>query len=400
MARRHDRARRACTGGGRADIVCSRDGDLPAATAPDWVIYASGVAWGGNRNRQHELALELARTRRVLFLEPPGLRSSLSLRVEALGRNLWRATQPALLPLGRFVPPANGLNRIHTARKLRTWLDRRPGRRLLWIDEDIAAPLVGRLDEAAVIYDAADLDWTFTRRWNRWHLRRAYRQAARAASLVLASSPALADSLREEGLRPVEILNGCDPDHLRPDVRPSTPARDPARPVLGYVGVIGERAFDTELVVSVARAHPRWSFVLAGKASPRASEALSALPNVHLLGPVSYEALPGLIRGFDVGLIPYRSQGLVDYVFPKKLYEYMAMGKPVVATPLPALAGVEGVHRAGTADQFAVAVGAALDEAGSPGFASRQRAAACANSWECRGRRLRELVDGIQGRRP
>lgn len=374
-------------------------GDVPASLGPDWVIYASGVAWGGNRNRQHELARELARTRRVLFLEPPGLRSSLSLRVEALDRNLWRATQPALVPLGRFVPPANGLNRIHTARKLRTWLDRRPGRRLLWIDEDIAAPLVGRLDEAALIYDAADLDWTFTRRWNRWHLRRAYRQAARAADLVLASSGPLADSLREEGLRPVEILNGCDPDHLRPDVRPGTPA-DPTRPVLGYVGVIGERAFDTDLVVSVARAHPQWSFALAGKASPRAGEALSALPNVHLLGPVSYDALPELIRGFDVGLIPYRSQGLVDYVFPKKLYEYMAMGKPVVATPLPALAGVEGVHRAGTADQFAAAVGAALDEAGSPGFADRQRAAACANSWECRGRRLRELLDDIQGRRP
>jgi glycosyltransferase involved in cell wall biosynthesis len=375
-------------------------GERRASASPDWVIYASGIAWGGHRNRQHELALELARTRRVLFLEPPGLRSSLSLHVEALDRNLWRATQPALLPLGRFVPPANVLNRIHTAKRLRTWLDLRPGRRLLWIDEDIAAPLVGRLDEAAVIYDAADLDWTFTRRWNRWHLRRGHRRAARAADLVLASSAPLAEALRAGGLRPVEILNGCDPDHLCPDARPHTPVHEPAQPVLGYVGAIGERAFDTALVASVARAHPQWKFVLAGKASPRALDALSVLPNVHFPGIVSYDALPELIGGFDVGLIPYRSQGLVDYVFPKKLYEYMAMGKPVVATPLPALAGVEEVHRAGTADDFAAAVEAALAEAGSPGFEARQRAAACANSWQRRGDRVRALVDGMERRSP
>jgi glycosyltransferase involved in cell wall biosynthesis len=363
-----------------------------------WVVYASGIAWVGNRNRQQELALELARTRRVLFLEPPGLRPSLAFRVEPLAPNLWRATQPALLPLGRFLPPANRLNRLYTARKLRTWLDRHPGPRLLWIDEDLAAPIVGHLGESGRIYDAADLDWTFTRPWNRWHLRREHHKAVRAAHLVLASSPRLGEALRAEGLAPVEILNGCDPRHLRPGAAEAKASGGASRPVLGYVGAIGERAFDTELVACVARSHPQWSFVLAGKASPRALRVLSPLPNVHLPGAVSYHDLPALLNGFDVGLIPYRWEGLVDYVFPKKLYEYLAMGKPVVATPLPSLAGIDGVHQAGTPGEFAAAVGMALEEARLPGFADRQRAVASANSWEARGHQLRALVDGVERR--
>jgi glycosyltransferase involved in cell wall biosynthesis len=364
----------------------------------EWVIYASGIAWAGNRNRQQELALELARTRRVLFLEPPGLRVSLGFGVERLAPNLWRATQPALLPLGRFLPPANRLNRLYTAGKLRSWLDLRPGPRLLWIDEDLAAPMVGRLGEVARIYDAADLDWTFTRRWNRWHLRRERRRAVSAAHLVLASSPRLGEALRAEGLAPVELLNACDPRHLRPEAAKDRLSGGVSRPVLGYVGAIGERAFDTELVACVARSRPQWSFVLAGKASRRALRVLSPLPNVHLPGTVSYDDLPALLGGFDVGLIPYHWKGLVDYVFPKKLYEYLAMGKPVVATPLPALAGVDGLHRGATPGEFAAAVDGALEEARLPGFADRQRAVACANSWEARGRRLRALVDGVERR--
>jgi glycosyltransferase involved in cell wall biosynthesis len=290
------------------------------------------------------------------------------------------------------------LNRLYTARKLCGWLDRHPGPRLLWIDEDLAAPIVGRLGEVARIYDAADLDWTFTRAWNRWHLRRERRKAVHAAQLVLASSPRLAEALRAEGLAPAEILNGCDPRHLRPESAEGRLSEGIPRPVLGYVGAIGERAFDTELVAYVARSHPQWSFVLAGKASPRALRVLNPLPNVHLPGVVRYHDLPALLSGFDVGLIPYRWQGLVDYVFPKKLYEYLAMGKPVVATPLPALVGVDGVHRAGTPAEFAAAVEAALEEAHAPGFADRQRAVACANSWEARGRQLRALVDGVERR--
>ncbi len=53
-----------------------------------------------------------------------------------------------------------------------------------------------------------------------------------------------------------------------------------------------------------------------------------------------------MLRGADAGLIPYARNALTESIFPMKVYEYLAAGLPVVATPLPALAGVPDVSTA------------------------------------------------------
>jgi GT2 family glycosyltransferase len=365
--------------------------------APDWVVYLSGIPWNFHRNRQQELARELARTRRVLFVERPRLLPAWRVRVEELSPSLWRAESPALLPFGRFLPPANAVNRRFAARRLRHWLDGRPGPRLLWIDEDLAAAAIGRLGERAVVYDAADLDWTFTRRWNRPHLRRALAGALRRADLVLSSSRALSQLLEPHRCRPVELTNACDPERFHPD-GPRAPLGTLPRPRLGYVGAIDERAFDAPLLAAVATLRPDWSFLLAGPSTPAARSTLGHLSNVHLLGPVASENVPSLLRAFDVCLIPYRTSGRASYVHPKKFYEYLATGKPVVATPLAALDAEAAVHgRGSTPEAFARAVEGALAEAGDADLARRRRTVACANSWASRGERLRGLLAGLEG---
>jgi glycosyltransferase involved in cell wall biosynthesis len=373
-----------------ATATARRDDDTEAG----WVVYLSGIRWGWHANRQQELARQLAQTRRVLFVEPPGLTPSWRLRVERLAPALWRAMPPTLLPFGRFVPPVNRVNRRVAAWTLRRWLAGHPGPRVLWIDEDLAAPVIGRLGETACVYDAADLDWTFTRRWNRGHLRRALDAAVAGADLVLVSSPALADVVAHNGARPVELVNACDPDHFTPDGPVADVLAGIPGPRLGYIGSIDERAFDGPLVASVARLRPDWSFVLVGGATPAGLRALDGLPNVHLLGPMEYARVPSFLRGVDVCLIPYRTDGRARYVHPKKLYEYLAVGKPVVSTPLPSLAASDAPHRsAETPEDFASAIDAALAEAGSPELAARRRAVASANTWDARGSTLRGLVD-------
>jgi len=364
-----------------------------------WVVYMSAIRWHWHRNRQQELAMQLARDRRVLFVEPPGLRPSFRLRVARVMPSLWLARPPAPLPLGRFVPLANRLNRRYAAGRLRRWLGRHPGPRSLWLDEDLAAPVAGHLGERVRVYDAADLDWTFTRRWNRRHLRRALAHAVRTADLVLLSSRALERELPLGGKRPVELLNACDPSAFRPDGPRAAGVERLARPVLGYVGAIDTRAFDAELVAAAARLRPAWSFVLAGPVRAGADRPLRQLPNVTLFGPVPYEELPALVRSFDVCLIPYRTDGVAAYVHPKKLFEYLALGKPVVTTPLAALAGLEAPHHtASTPEELVAAVEAALAEAASPDAVARRRASALRNSWQARGERLRALLDSLERR--
>lgn len=69
-------------------------------------------------------------------------------------------------------------------------------------------------------------------------------------------------------------------------------------------------------------------------------DRLAALPNVHFLGGRPSTELARYPQHFDVCLMPYRMNDYSKYIFPLKLYEYLAGGRPVVSMPLPALAGL------------------------------------------------------------
>lgn len=378
---------------------------MPDAGRP-WVVMLSGSPWQVAAHRQQALARELARDVadgfRVLFVDPPSNAPRWRFAVDQLERGLWRATVPSILPLGRQLPPVNRLARRVAATRLRRWLDHHPGDRLLWLDEDLAAPMAGRLGESAVVYDATDLDWTFTRPWNRWHLRRALRAAVGAADLVLASSSALPGELPTRSPDDVVVVpNACDPSMFRPDGGrwPAIAELDP--PVLGYLGAVDERAFDGALVAAVARAHPEWTFALVGPSTPAGRAPLAGLANVHLHAPVAFADAPAVVRSFDVGLIPYRVGGLVDYVHPKKAYEYLAAGTPVVATPLPALTdladGAGAIVVADGAEAFAAAIIDALARSRSPRDVEARRSVAEANTWQVRGDQVRQLLGELLG---
>src|SRR5437763_3133704 len=114
------------------------------------------------------------------------------------------------------------------------------------------------------------------------------------------------------------------------------------RPVIGYVGGI-HKFFDVEMLAAMARAKPEWSWVLVGpvQTSPR---ELKQIPNIHLAGPKAHEELPDYISGFDVGIVPYLSNGYTQTVVPTKINEYLAMGKPDVSTDLPDASTFNGKH--------------------------------------------------------
>ncbi|GAA5027197.1 glycosyltransferase [Actinopolymorpha pittospori] len=372
-------------------------GPLPDGDSRTWVVMLSGVRWSSGSHRQHALAQELAGDYRVLFVDPPTHRPAWRLTVDRVAPSVWRANAPSPLPFGRHLPPVNRVNRSVAAAALCRWLDQAPARRLLWLDDDLAASIAGRLEETAVVYDAVDLDWTFTRRWNRAHLRRGLQEAVAAADLVLASSPALPDRLPKARREPVVVPNACDPDLFTPVGEVNTAIARQSGPHLCYTGAIDTRAFDARLVATVARRHPRWTFHLVGPATPAGRAPLAGLPNVHLTGPVPFEEVPAIIRACDVCLIPYRLGGLIDYVHPKKLYEYLAAGKPVVATALPALTAMEGLlHLAANAEEFEEGIEKALASATSPTAVAARRQAAKENSWSARGRQVRALLATLE----
>lgn len=373
----------------------SGNADLRSRARP-WVIYLSPIPWVGPRQRQHDLALQLAQDFRVLFVEPPTRRGSVRVRPLALEEGLWLSSPRGPLPLARVVSPLNLATRLVVGRQLSRWVAAEDTPTVLWVGEDLAAACAGRCGEVAVIYDVADADWTFTRRWNRWHLRRGMKLARRRADVTFASSTTIAAALPPSVARTLVIPNACDPEHFRPD-GPRASELDPTpRPILGFIGTASRRALDIELLEGVARARPDWSHVIVGRYEENVGHRLAAHDNVLLMGERPYESLPAFVRTFDVCTIPYRVGSTIDYVFPKKLLEYLAAGRPVVATPLPELRRFSPhVRLAATVDDFVAAVELSLADSmsGRDGPATRaRRAVALENTWDSRGRIIRRIV--------
>jgi len=130
------------------------------------------------------------------------------------------------------------------------------------------------------------------------------------------------------------VPNGVDYEHFQsvPDLRADLRSE---RPTLGYMGAI-ESWFDVKLVRDVARILKDWSIVLVGpnRLSPEDRAHLN-LANIQHGGRIAYSRLPALMATFDVAMIPFKINDLIKATSPIKLYEYLAAGLPVVATPMP-----------------------------------------------------------------
>jgi glycosyltransferase involved in cell wall biosynthesis len=109
--------------------------------------------------------------------------------------------------------------------------------------------------------------------------------------------------------------------------------RDIPKPRVGYFGNF-DRRNNQELITTLAKAMPYVSFVFTGPVQDNIS-SLRKLPNVFFTGPVPYEELPSVVKGWEACLLPYYYNALTVNINPLKLKEYLACGKPVIATPLP-----------------------------------------------------------------
>jgi glycosyltransferase involved in cell wall biosynthesis len=88
-----------------------------------------------------------------------------------------------------------------------------------------------------------------------------------------------------------------------------------------------------DLLESLFQKRADWHFVLVGPIQDeKLVRGLRRLPNVHFLGTRPHEALPGVLRRFDVGLIPITINGFTQWLSPLKLFEYLGAGVPVVST--------------------------------------------------------------------
>lgn len=210
----------------------------------------------------------------------------------------------------------------------------------------------------------------------------------RRVDQVIIHSPALLQ--KKGGLNPhtTFVPNGVD---YRAYSRPCAEPRDLGQvphPRIGYVGVI-KKHLDFRLLISLAERHRGWNFVLIGpqgylgEAEPLFRQLL-LMENVRWLGPRPVEELPAYTQHLDVCLMCYLVNDYTRYIFPLKLHEYLASGRPAVGSPIRTLQDFAHlVPLCGTLDQWSRAIQESLEpERSSPERVEERRRTARRYDWE------------------
>lgn len=216
-----------------------------------------------------------------------------------------------------------------------------------------------------IVYDLMD-DWSDPALGGWGYAEWAEDGVAVASDLLIASAPSLVKRLEEfTGREVVEIPNAVNTRLFRPAQLPA-PGDIPTGdgPVFEYHGSLYGDWFDWSALEAVAEEFPAARILIIGDEKQH-----PPMPgNVHFLGLKAQVDLPAYLSHTDVALIPFEVSETTHAVSPLKVFEYMAMGVPVAATPLQPLLGLDGVY---TDENLVQAVYAALQ--GSPPDPDRVR---------------------------
>ncbi len=212
------------------------------------------------------------------------------------------------------------------------------------------------------------------------------RELLATADAVSCTSEFLLDKVRPA--RPDAYLSGPGVDFEAFGTLASEPVSE-VRTVC-FFGHIGER-LDLDALRAVVRAG--YTLRLIGE-TDAAGEKLLREPGVDYRGAVAHEDLPRELAGVDAFVLPYRIDSLTRGINPAKIYECLATGRPVVASPLPALAGMgKHVYLAESAAEFVRRLGELFGRESPRRVAARVELAR-QNGWE---RRVEEVERVLWG---
>jgi glycosyltransferase involved in cell wall biosynthesis len=323
----------------------------------DFVSFSLNY-WEDLWQSRHQIMLALAQRHKVIFVSPPFSLSEVLARPKegSLPKSglIHRQAKLYTLVFSRLL---FRIYRYPKLEKLISYLRRRKVQRVmkkldfqdtvLFIWHPQFAELVGTLGEALACYYVDD-EFSAYAGDSEQRVKEILLQEdglLRRADLVFANGTVLLNSKNRYG-NVINVPMTADFELFSRSRLPETPVPQELEtiphPRIGYIGNLNDKV-DFALLVQLATERPDWSYILVGPTNIRGAavrsdfEALERLPNVFVLGSKSRESLPGYIKGFDVCTMCYRQHGWANSVYPLKLHEYLASGKPCIGSGLASL---------------------------------------------------------------
>ena len=159
------------------------------------------------------------------------------------------------------------------------------------------------------------------------------------ADLVVANSSYLAEYASQWNKESFDIGQGCDLESFKAqDIPIPHDLLSIPRPIIGYAGFLTGMRLDIDVIEHIAQSLPNCSIVLVGPAdSDFVNSKLNQYKNVFFLGRKSPDTIQQYVRHFDICMNPQVVNLLTVGNYPRKIDEYLAIGKPVVATATKAM---------------------------------------------------------------
>lgn len=373
-------------------------------------------AWHSTWKTDQQIMSRLARTNRVLYVNPPrplrsAVRQSLGrarreLVVSSQGSSLYVYQEPVFLPgWGRSHLASRAFN--HVVQRLRIAHLRRTAMMLgfrspiLWCYDPLASWAIGLFGEKLFIYGVIDNYDEYFSAGEVWRTQvyDTHRKLLRCADVVFAVSEPLLKHCLEFNPNSFLAPNGVSFELFGASMQKTDLPREVrgiSRPIIGFAGAL-HSTVDFGLLEKVATERADWSLMLVGPVEHIArkdSEILGRIRrrgNVYYLGAKTPEELPDYIKCFDVALMPYRIGPLTASGDSLKLYEYLACGLPVVSTAISAARRlIPLVEVAEDVSSFVSAIERVLKC--PDGFHEARLMVARNNSWDRRIDEMSEIV--------
>jgi glycosyltransferase involved in cell wall biosynthesis len=308
-------------------------------TGVTFILSGVPISDSGGGQRATQLALELLhRNNLVVFINKFPRHESVDLNIQIMEPNLLTYSVDCF--------------------DLQTFME---SYRLVLRNKDVSAivefplpdfvPLVNgiRAIGGTIIYDLID-DWT-TSLGSSWYSVKTEQAIIKASDILIATSQPLREQLEQLSGRPVTLVPNAvnlnifsrSTNYERP------PDLVPGEFVICYIGALWGEWFNWDLLRKIALAYPKASVIVIGDYRGQCAQPP---PNLHFLGLKAQTELPAYLAHSDVTIIPWTVSQLTHATNPLKVYEYLAMGKPVVAPPIKALEGIPYVFLSDSDREF------------------------------------------------
>lgn len=357
------------------------------------------------------IAIELAKNNRVLYVNRPIERSSLykfktdhkiQNRLKSLKKgvgvlqkedaNLWVFNPRVILESINWLSPGNihhSINRINGKRlaKQIKWACEQLGFKntILFIDNDFLKGyyLNDYLNADILIYYIRD--FLLSQPYFKKHGMKLEPGFISKSDIVVANSSYLANYAKQYNKQSYDIGQGCELEGYVVD-NYETPGELKAipEPIIGYVGALLKTRLDIDLIEKIARQKPQWSIVLVGPEDEAFRQSkLHSISNIYFLGSKPVESLASYVHHFDVCINPQLLNQMTIGNYPRKIDEYLAAGKPVVATETETMQMFKDYcFLAKDANEYIEGIAQMLAKGNSKKDAEARRTFALSHTWE------------------